>query len=195
MRLLDDANWTMPNWSRVALRLPLRLAAARHSGRVAPTEAINRRDTDAHDHRHRRPRQHPRTRLADPDRHRRTRRLEPFHHRDGRQSGSRTEARHPDRAAGRKVDEFSSRRHRRSTSTAAGLARTPRLPGLFDGAHTFTLTPLPNGRTQLVQSESFSGVLVWISRGLLAKTAAGFEAMHAALNKRVSEHPLTPSGP
>jgi hypothetical protein len=68
-------------------------------------------------------------------------------------------------------------------------------PGLFDGAHTFTLTPLPNERTQLVQSESFSGVLVWISRGLLAKTAAGFEAMHDALNKRVSEHPLTPSEP
>jgi hypothetical protein len=27
MRLLDDANWRMPNWSRVALRLPLRLPA------------------------------------------------------------------------------------------------------------------------------------------------------------------------
>jgi hypothetical protein len=67
--------------------------------------------------------------------------------------------------------------------------------GLFDGAHTFTLTPLPNGRTQLVQSETFSGVLVWISRGLLTKTAAGFEAMHDALSKRVSEHPLTPSAP
>jgi hypothetical protein len=60
-------------------------------------------------------------------------------------------------------------------------------PGLFDGAHTFTLTPIANGRTQLVQTENFSGVLVWISRGLLAKTAAGFEAMHDALSKRVSE--------
>lgn len=60
-------------------------------------------------------------------------------------------------------------------------------PGLFDGAHTFTLTPIANGRTQLVQAENFSGVLVWISRGLLAKTAAGFEAMHDALSKRVSE--------
>jgi uncharacterized membrane protein YdfJ with MMPL/SSD domain len=27
LRLLDDANWRMPNWSRVALRLPLRLPA------------------------------------------------------------------------------------------------------------------------------------------------------------------------
>ena len=60
-------------------------------------------------------------------------------------------------------------------------------PGLFDGAHTFTLTPIANGRTQLVQTENFSGVLVWISRGLLAKTAAGLEAMHDALSKRVSE--------
>jgi hypothetical protein len=64
-------------------------------------------------------------------------------------------------------------------------------PGLFDGAHTFTLTPLPDGRTQLVQSETFSGVLVWISRGLLAKTRAGFEAMHDALSRRVSEQPVT----
>ena len=68
-------------------------------------------------------------------------------------------------------------------------------PGLFDGAHTFTLTPLPDGRTQFVQAETFSGVLVWISRGLLAKTAAGFEAMHDALRHRVSEHPLTPLAP
>jgi hypothetical protein len=64
--------------------------------------------------------------------------------------------------------------------------------GLFDGAHTFTLTPLPNGRTQLVQNETFSGVLVWTSRGLLTKTAAGFETMHIALSKRVRERPLTP---
>jgi hypothetical protein len=68
-------------------------------------------------------------------------------------------------------------------------------PGLFDGAHTFTLTPLPDGRTQLVQTETFKGVLVWISRGLLVKTAAGFEAMHKALSNRVSEQPLTPLAP
>jgi hypothetical protein len=67
--------------------------------------------------------------------------------------------------------------------------------GLFDGAHTFTLTPLPNGRTHLVQNETFSGALVWISRGLLTKTAAGFEAMHVALSKRVRERPLTPLAP
>jgi len=60
------------------------------------------------------------------------------------------------------------------------------IPGLFDGAHTFALTPLPDGRTQLVQSEQFSGALVWISRSLLAKTQAGFEAMHSALAAELS---------
>jgi hypothetical protein len=60
-------------------------------------------------------------------------------------------------------------------------------PGLFDGAHSFTLTPIANGRTQLVQTENFSGALVWMSRGLLTKTAAGFEAMHNALSKHLGE--------
>jgi hypothetical protein len=62
-------------------------------------------------------------------------------------------------------------------------------PGLFDGAHTFTLSPLANGRSQLVQSEEFSGVLVGISRKLLTKTQAGFEAMHTALAKELTETP------
>jgi hypothetical protein len=59
------------------------------------------------------------------------------------------------------------------------------IDGLFDGAHTFTLTPTLDGRTQLEQSERFTGALVWMSRGLLAKTQAGFEAMHDALNARI----------
>jgi hypothetical protein len=57
--------------------------------------------------------------------------------------------------------------------------------GLFDGAHTFTLTPTPDGHTQLEQSENFSGALVWMSRGLLGKTQAGFEAMHDALSASI----------
>jgi hypothetical protein len=64
------------------------------------------------------------------------------------------------------------------------------VPGLFDGAHTFTLTPLPNGRTQLVQSERFSGVFVGISGRLLIKTQAGFEAMHTALARELRESAL-----
>jgi len=57
--------------------------------------------------------------------------------------------------------------------------------GLFDGAHSFTLEALPQGRTPLIQSESFRGVLVPFSRTLLAKTAAGFEAMHQAMSNRI----------
>lgn len=60
------------------------------------------------------------------------------------------------------------------------------VPGLFDGAHSFVLTPMSDGRTRLVQSEMFTGVLVWMARGLLAKTAAGFEAMNDALSKEVA---------
>src|SRR5437868_864688 len=52
------------------------------------------------------------------------------------------------------------------------------VPGIFDGTHTFTLAPLPDGRTQLVQSESFSGVLSFIAGRLLARTQAGFDGMH-----------------
>jgi hypothetical protein len=61
------------------------------------------------------------------------------------------------------------------------------LPGLFDGAHSFTLEPLSDGRTRLVQSETFRGVLVWFSAGLLRDTEAGFTAMNEALRRRVDE--------
>jgi hypothetical protein len=60
------------------------------------------------------------------------------------------------------------------------------VPGLFDGAHSFTLQPLDDGRTRLVQSESFSGILVWFSRGLVKNTEAGFHAMNAALQERLT---------
>jgi hypothetical protein len=61
------------------------------------------------------------------------------------------------------------------------------LPGLFDGAHSFTLEPLAEGRTRLVQSETFRGVLVWFSGRLLQNTEAGFRAMNEALRRRVAE--------
>jgi hypothetical protein len=60
-------------------------------------------------------------------------------------------------------------------------------PGLFDGAHSFTLEPLPDGRTRLVQSETFRGVLVRFSGRLLHDTEAGFTAMNEALRRRVTE--------
>ena len=61
------------------------------------------------------------------------------------------------------------------------------VPGVFDGAHSFTLEPLPNGRTRLVQSERFTGVLVWFAGKLLRNTAAGFDAMNAALQQRLAQ--------
>jgi hypothetical protein len=61
------------------------------------------------------------------------------------------------------------------------------VPGLFDGAHSFTLEPLPEGRTRMVQSETFRGALVWFSGRLLQNTKAGFAAMNEALGRRVAE--------
>jgi len=64
------------------------------------------------------------------------------------------------------------------------------VPGLFDGAHSFTLEPLPDDRTRLSQSETFRGLLVGFSGGLLQRTEAGFTAMNEALRQRVAErHP------
>ena len=61
------------------------------------------------------------------------------------------------------------------------------IPGLFDGAHSFTLEPLPDDRTRLVQTETFRGVLVWFSGRLLQNTEAGFAAMNEALRRQVTE--------
>ncbi len=55
------------------------------------------------------------------------------------------------------------------------------MPGLFDGRHSFSLTPLPGGRTLLQQSETFPGALVPFAGSMLAPTRAGFEAMNDAL--------------
>lgn len=59
------------------------------------------------------------------------------------------------------------------------------IPGLFDGRHSFTLTPVGEERTRLVQAEDFSGALIPFTGKLLGKTDAGFEAMNAALYARL----------
>lgn len=64
------------------------------------------------------------------------------------------------------------------------------MPGLFDGAHRFTLEPTQSG-TKLQQSESFSGLLVGLNRGMLQHTQQGFEQHNAALKRRVEEGPAT----
>lgn len=58
------------------------------------------------------------------------------------------------------------------------------VPGVFDGEHRFRLEALPEGRTNFIQSERFSGVLVGLFRGTLDKTRLGFEQMNIALKER-----------
>ena len=61
------------------------------------------------------------------------------------------------------------------------------VPGLFDGRHRFDLIPTETG-THLIQRETFTGLLVRpIRRALDRGTVAGFEAMNAALRRRVLE--------
>jgi hypothetical protein len=59
------------------------------------------------------------------------------------------------------------------------------VPHIFDGRHRFELTATPVG-THVVQRETFGGVLVRpLRRSLDTRTRAGFEAMNAALRRRV----------
>ncbi len=56
--------------------------------------------------------------------------------------------------------------------------------GLFDGEHSFRLES-GEGRTHLIQSERFSGLLVGrLSDSILSKTEAGFAAMDEAVKAR-----------
>ena len=57
--------------------------------------------------------------------------------------------------------------------------------GLFDGEHSFILSPLADGTTLLTHGERFSGVLVALLKGALKNTHAGFEAFNDALKQRV----------
>jgi hypothetical protein len=61
------------------------------------------------------------------------------------------------------------------------------LPGAFDGEHSLRIEPLEEGRSRFVQSERFTGVLVPLVGGMLAKTEAGFEQMNAALKTRAEQ--------
>jgi hypothetical protein len=60
------------------------------------------------------------------------------------------------------------------------------VPGVFDGRHSFTLTPLSGGRTLMQQSETFSGALVPFSGSVLTRTHEGFTSMNAALEQETT---------
>lgn len=56
------------------------------------------------------------------------------------------------------------------------------VPGLFEGEHYFKMSPTADGNIELVQGESFSGLLAWLLMPLIeADTKAGFESMNAAI--------------
>jgi len=55
------------------------------------------------------------------------------------------------------------------------------VPGLFDGAHEFTLEPTASGGTTFTQSETFTGLLAPLFRGVIGKTRNGFREMNEAL--------------
>lgn len=57
--------------------------------------------------------------------------------------------------------------------------------GLFDGEHSFVLTPNADGTTHLAHSEHFTGILVALLKGTLKNSHAGFEAFNNALKQRV----------
>ena len=62
------------------------------------------------------------------------------------------------------------------------------VPGLFDGEHVFKMKTVDKGRTKLVQSENFKGILVsMLWKQLNTKTLKGFEMMNKALKDRAEK--------
>lgn len=59
------------------------------------------------------------------------------------------------------------------------------MPGVFDGAHEFVLTPTADGRTDLLQRETFSGILVALLARTVDQTSIGFDQSNQALKSRV----------
>ena len=58
------------------------------------------------------------------------------------------------------------------------------IPGVFDGEHTFLITPEGDDRVRFTQQERFGGVLLPLFGGTLRDTARSFEAMNSALKTR-----------
>jgi hypothetical protein len=59
------------------------------------------------------------------------------------------------------------------------------IPGLFDGEHIFTITPLSANRIKFVHREIFNGLLVFVFKNSLqTSTKEGFIAMNQSLKVR-----------
>lgn len=66
------------------------------------------------------------------------------------------------------------------------------IPGIFDGEHSFTIEPLPDGGVRLIQQEDFRGALVpLLAPSLDRKTLPAFERMNRALKRRAERAPDT----
>ncbi len=62
------------------------------------------------------------------------------------------------------------------------------VPGLFDGEHSFRIEPVEANQVHLVQSETFTGILVpLLMRALDKDTQRGFEEMNHALKVRAEQ--------
>ncbi len=67
------------------------------------------------------------------------------------------------------------------------------VPGLLDGEHYFRVEPMDDGRTRLVRSELFRGLLVPVVLRMVGRgTLNGFQRMNRALKER-AEHAVAPS--
>ncbi|GAB3233803.1 SRPBCC domain-containing protein [Algoriphagus aestuariicola] len=62
--------------------------------------------------------------------------------------------------------------------------------GIFDGEHYFTLEEKGENKTLLTHGELFSGLLVGLLGGMLAKTEAGFRLMNEALKAKCEKPSL-----
>ena len=63
-------------------------------------------------------------------------------------------------------------------------------PWVAAGDHTFEIEPLPDGRSRIIQRETFTGFLPKLAGRLLRdETRRGFEAMNHALAERAAREP------
>lgn len=70
---------------------------------------------------------------------------------------------------------------------AAELRWASSLPGIMTGEHGFTLTPADGG-TQLVQTETYRGLLAHFSAKAIRRFQQSFQALNEAIKLRAEDH-------